>query len=380
MTHKQMRDMTETTLCADAPKTAAGLATHRTALRIWLWSVAGLVFAMVVVGGATRLTESGLSITEWQPIVGVLPPLSHAAWVSEFDKYKGIPQYSAIFSNLDLNGFKFIFFWEWSHRLLGRLIGLAFALPLIVFWARGALNGALKVKLLGVLALGGLQGVVGWWMVESGLVGRIEVAQQRLAIHLLLACLTLAALVWIAGSLASRAEERSARWQRILALAILLVTFTQIFLGALVAGLRAGQVYNTWPLMDGHFAPPLQVLTALSPFWRNLTDNVAMVQFQHRMVAYTLLALAIAQAIVSVRLARGSRGARRAIGFVHVVTLQVVLGIATLLLAVPLWAGLLHQAFAMVVLGFATRHAQALSGGSAAATYPLRRTAKSTVV
>ncbi|MGH6817158.1 MAG: COX15/CtaA family protein, partial [Methylovirgula sp.] len=332
------------------------------------------------VGGATRLTESGLSITEWQPIVGVLPPLSHAAWVTEFDRYKEIPQYRALFSSLDLNGFKFIFFWEWSHRLLGRLIGLAFALPLAIFWARGALNGALKVKLVGVLALGGLQGVVGWWMVESGLVGRIEVAQQRLAIHLLLACLTLAALVWIAGSLAPRAEQRAARWQRISALVILFVTFVQIFLGALVAGLRAGRVYNTWPLMDGHFAPPLQVLTALTPLWRNFTDNVAMVQFQHRMVAYTLLALAIAQAIASVRFARGGRATRRAIGFVHVVTLQVVLGITTLLLAVPLWAGLLHQAFAMVVLGFATRHAQALTAGETApVNAPLRHATKPTV-
>jgi heme a synthase len=353
-------------LSATATAPASGLAAHRAALRFWLWSVAGLVFAMVVVGGATRLTESGLSITEWQPIVGVLPPLGHAAWVTEFDRYKEIPQYRALFSSLDLNGFKFIYFWEWSHRLLGRLIGLAFALPLVVFWARGALDGALKVKLVGVLALGGLQGAVGWWMVESGLVGRIEVAQQRLAIHLLLACLTFAALVWIASSLAPSAEERAARWQRILALVILFVTFVQIFLGALVAGLRAGRVYNTWPLMDGHFAPPLQVLTALTPFWRNFTDNVAMVQFQHRTVAYTLLALAIAQAIASVRFARGSGAARRAIGFLHVVALQVVLGITTLLLAVPLWAGLLHQAFAMVVLGFATRHAQALTASAGA--------------
>jgi heme a synthase len=187
------------------------------------------------------------------------------------------------------------------------------------------------------------------------------VAQQRLAIHLLLASLTFAALVWIASSLAPRAKERPARWQRILALLILFVTFVQIFLGALVAGLRAGRAYNTWPLMDGHFVPPAALLGALSPIWRNFTDNVAMVQFQHRMVAYALLALAIAQAMASLRLARGSRAARRAVGFLHVVALQVVLGITALLLAVPLWAGLLHQAFAMVVLAFATLNAQALT-------------------
>ncbi len=356
--------MTESALLPAAAKTPAVVSAERTALRIWLYGVAALVFAMVIVGGATRLTESGLSITEWQPIRGVLPPLSHADWIREFDRYKEIPQYRVLFSNLDLSGFKFIFFWEWSHRLLGRLIGVAFALPLAIFWARGALAGALKVKLLGVLALGTIQGIVGWWMVESGLVARVEVAQQRLAIHLLLASLSFAALIWIAASLAPHTEERPARWQPILALAVLFVTFVQIFLGALVAGLRAGRVYNTWPLMDGGLAPPTGVLTALHPLWRNLTDNVATVQFQHRMVAYTLLALAIAQAIASVRFARGSRAARRAIGFVHVVALQVVLGITALLLAVPLWAGLLHQAFAMVVLAFASVNAEALTRGS----------------
>jgi heme a synthase len=366
--------MTESALVsADVP--ASSLAADRSAVRIWLYCVAVLVFAMVVVGGATRLTESGLSITEWRPITGVLPPLSHDAWVIEFDKYKEIPQYSVLFSSLDLNGFKFIFFWEWSHRLLGRLIGVAFALPLIVFWARGALTGALKAKLVGVLALGGLQGAVGWWMVKSGLVDRIEVAQQRLAIHLLLASLTFAALIWIATSLGSRREEKIAPWQRGLAFTILLVTFLQIFLGALVAGLRAGRAYNTWPLMDGHFAPPAEVLTALSPLWRNLTDNIAMVQFQHRMVAYTLLALAIVQAIATVRFARGSSAARRAKGFAHTVALQLLLGIVTLLLAVPIWAGLLHQAFAMVVLAFATKNAQVLSAGASAVTKHLKQTA-----
>ncbi len=356
---KQMRDMTVLTT-ANAAKTEAGASSHRTPLRLWLWSVAALVFAMVVVGGATRLTESGLSITEWQPIMGVLPPLSHDAWLGEFDRYKEIPQYKELFSSLDLNGFKFIFFWEWSHRLLGRLLGLAFALPLIFFWVRGALTPALKMKLLAVLALGGLQGGVGWWMVKSGLVGRVEVAQQRLALHLLLASLTFAALVWIAASLAPRPAERSAPWQRGLAIAILLVTFLQIFLGGLVAGLRAGRAYNTWPLMDGHFAPPPEVLSALSPIWRNFTDNIAMVQFQHRMVAYVLLALALVQAVCTVAFASQSAAARRAVVFAGIVILQATLGILTLLLFVPLWAGLLHQAFAMLVLGFATVHLQAL--------------------
>jgi cytochrome c oxidase assembly protein subunit 15 len=359
-----MRDMTDTLLSAAAAETEARPAlTDRIGLRIWLYGVAALVFAMVVVGGATRLTESGLSITEWQPITGVLPPLSHAAWVAEFDKYKEIPQYRELFSNLDLDGFRYIFFWEWSHRLLGRLIGLAFAVPLVVFWFRGALNAALKLKLVGVLALGGLQGAVGWWMVKSGLVDRVEVAQQRLAIHLLLASLTFAALVWIAASLAPRAPEKSAPWQRGLALAILAVTFLQIFLGALVAGLRAGRAYNTWPLMDGHFVPSHNVLMALSPVWRNFTDNIALVQFQHRMVAYVLLTLALVQALSTLAFAPASIAARRAVAFAAVVSLQVGLGIITLLLAVPVWAGLLHQAFAMAVLGFATLYAQASVSG-----------------
>jgi cytochrome c oxidase assembly protein subunit 15 len=199
------------------------------------------------------------------------------------------------------------------------------------------------------------------------------VAQQRLAIHLLLASLTFAALVFIAASLAPRAGERSTLWQRGLASAILLVTFVQIFLGALMAGLHAGRAYNTWPLMDGGFAPPANVLAALTPFWRNFTDNIAMVQFQHRTVAYTLLALALVQAVCTVAFASKSGAARRAIVFAGVVILQATLGILTLLLVVPLWAGLLHQAFAMVVLGFATVHLQALippqkgEGGRAAA-------------
>jgi heme a synthase len=334
---------------------------YRRAIQIWLWSVAALIFAMVVVGGATRLTESGLSITEWHPISGVIPPLNHQAWIDEFDKFKQIPQYKAIFSNLDLSGFKFIFFWEWSHRLLGRAIGLVVALPLVFFWARGALARALKIKLLGLLALGGLQGFVGWWMVSSGLVNRIEVAQERLATHLLLASITFAATVWIAASLSPGNGLRSERWQRRFAGAIVLVTFLQIFLGALVAGLRAGRAYNTWPLMDGHFVP--DVLWLLQPWWRNVVDNIAMVQFQHRMVAYTLLALALAQALLTWRAAPGSRAARRTLHFAGLVTLQAALGIVTLLLAVPLWAGLAHQAFAMLVLLAGVRYLQALEAG-----------------
>jgi cytochrome c oxidase assembly protein subunit 15 len=338
------------------------------ALAIWLWSVAALVFLMVVVGGATRLTESGLSITEWKPVTGVLPPLSHAAWLAEFEKYKQIPQYRELFPAMDLAQFQFIFFWEWSHRLLGRLIGVAYALPLAVFWARGLIPAAMKPKLLGILALGALQGFVGWWMVKSGLADRVEVAQERLAIHLLLASVTLAALVWLAAGFSRPVRENLGavrprlQW---LAGLVLIVVFVQISLGALVAGLRAGLTYNTWPLMDGRFVPPMAHLAQLSPFWCNLVDNVTMVQFQHRMVAYVLLALALVQAFVTARRSGGRSGEgaarQRASLFAGLVTVQAILGILTLVLAVPLWAGLLHQGLAMLVLAAAVVHARALS-------------------
>jgi cytochrome c oxidase assembly protein subunit 15 len=318
-----------------AAKDARQPALYR-AIAIWLWSLAALVFLMVIVGGATRLTESGLSITEWKPLAGIIPP----------------------------RGFKFIFFFEWSHRLLGRLIGAAMVLPLIFFWAKGRLPPGFKPRLLFVLALGALQGFVGWWMVKSGLSDRVEVAQERLAIHLLLASATFAALIWLAASLKRRVAqipERTLPELRWLAGAMVLLVLLQIGLGGLVAGLRAGHAFNTWPLIDGYFWPPLDKLTLLSPLWRNFLDNILLVQFQHRMTAYALLALALAQALYTSRVAAGSRAVRRAWAAAGLVAMQASIGIATLVLVVPLWAGLLHQAFAMIVLGMAVAHAQALA-------------------
>jgi cytochrome c oxidase assembly protein subunit 15 len=333
-------------------------------IAVWLWSLAALVFLMVVIGGATRLTESGLSITQWKPLTGIIPPLSQAEWLAEFENYKRIPQYEAVFPEMGLDGFKFIFFWEWTHRLLGRLIGLVTLLPLIYFWAKGLLPSGLKSKLVGVLALGALQGFVGWWMVQSGLSDRTEVAQERLAIHLLLASVTFSALVWLAASLKPRTEElaesirpKLSVFANILALSAL----AQIGLGALVAGLRAGRAYNTWPLIDGRLLPKLEQLTLLRPLWRNFLDNILLVQLQHRMVAYALLALALLQAFYAARVvAPGSRAQKRAAALAWLVTTQAVIGVATLILVVPLWAGLLHQAFAFIVLGMAVAHAQAL--------------------
>jgi heme a synthase len=347
----------------DAAKNAWQPAPYR-AVAIWLWSLAGLVFLMVIVGGATRLTESGLSITEWKPLTGIIPPLSPVEWLAEFENYKKIPQYAELFPDMDLRGFKFIFFFEWTHRLLGRLIGVAMVLPLIFFWAKGLLPPGFKPKLLGVLALGALQGFVGWWMVKSGLSDRIEVAQERLAIHLLLASLTFAALIWLATSLKRRVAqipERRLPGLRRFAGGMVLLVLLQIGLGGLVAGLRAGRALNTWPLIDGYFWPPLDRLTLLSPLWRNFLDNILLVQFQHRMIAYALLALALAQALYTSRVAAGSLAVRRAWAVAGLAAMQAAIGIATLVLVVPLWAGLLHQAFAMIVLGMAMAHAQALS-------------------
>jgi cytochrome c oxidase assembly protein subunit 15 len=342
---------------------AASLASDR-AVAVWLWSLTALVFLMVVLGGATRLTESGLSITEWKPLTGVIPPLSQAEWLAEFENYKKIPQYAQLFPEMDLIGFKFIFLFEWGHRLLGRLIGAVMVAPLIFFWAKGLLPPLFKPKLLGVLALGALQGFVGWWMVKSGLSERVEVAQERLAIHLLLASLTFAALVWLAATLTRREGEIAPpvlprlKW---FAWATVLLVLLQIALGALVAGLRAGRAFNTWPLIDGYFWPPLEKLTLLTPVWRNLLDNILLVQFQHRMAAYALFVLTIAQAVYASWVAAGSRALPRTITLAGLAALQAAIGIVTLVLAVPLWAGLLHQAFAMIVLGMAVAHAQALS-------------------
>ena len=338
------------------------------AVAAWLWSVAGLVFLMVFLGGATRLTESGLSITEWKPVTGVIPPLGHAAWLVAFDKYKAIPQYASLFPDMTLGHFQAIFLMEWFHRLVGRLLAPALLIPLIVFAIKRRVTMKLGLQMLGVFALGGLQGFVGWWMVSSGLTGRVEVAQERLAVHLLLASITFAALVWIAASQKREGAESVPAGLRRLSTIVVALVLVQIGFGALVAGSRAGMVFNTWPLMDGHLIPSGDVLGGLTPFWRNLVDNLATVQFQHRMTAYLLLAVAIVQAVVTRRSEPNTAAARRSIAFAGLVAAQATIGIVTLLLVVPIWAGLLHQLFAMVVLAMAVVHRQRLGVAAAAAS------------
>jgi len=337
------------------------------AVRNWLFVVAGLTFLIVMVGGATRLTESGLSITEWKPVTGVLPPLTAGEWTAAFEKYKEIPQFKELFPDMDLERFKVIFAWEWSHRLLARLIGVVFAVPLLWFWLSGRLTKELKPKLLGVLALGALQGGVGWWMVASGLVHRVEVAPERLATHLFLAALIFSSCLWIAGGLGPQraAAVVGARGRlRFSALLVLGVVFLQLCAGALVAGLRAGLVDNTWPAMEGGFTPPASVLWSHHPVLINFFDNPFTVQLTHRLIAYVLLALSFAHMADAALNASGKARRGGVIVFAHVL-LQAVLGIATLVLVQDEFAGtphllfaLAHQAVGFAVLAVATLQAR----------------------
>jgi cytochrome c oxidase assembly protein subunit 15 len=329
------------------------------AIRLWLWIVAAGILAMVVVGGATRLTESGLSITEWKPVTGVLPPLHDADWRDAFEKYKQIPQYRQLFPDMELARFKTIYLWEWSHRLLGRAIGFVFALPFLWFLLRGKIVGSLRWRLAAIFALGALQGFVGWWMVSSGLAGRVEVAQERLAIHLLLASVTFAAVLWTAAGLLPNYRDSlgpKASRLRSEAGALILIVLAQIGLGALVAGLRAGLIYNDWPLMDGRFIPPGAQMFNLTPWPVNFLDNPTLVQFLHRVNAYLLLALTCLHALHAQRTPLCKRLSRRALTLAALALTQAGLGIATLVLAVPLWAAMAHQATALLILGAATIH------------------------
>jgi heme a synthase len=333
---------------------------HTRAIRLWLYAVAALVFAMVLVGGATRLTESGLSITEWQPVMGALPPMSEAQWQAEFQKYQAIPQYRELNRGMSLAEFKTIYWWEWTHRLLGRLIGAAFLLPFLWFLWRGAVARPLRPRLWFIFALGAVQGAVGWWMVASGLADRVEVSQYRLATHLVLACVILVALLWTARQLEAPPRMVPNR-VRIGAAALLVLTLLQIYLGALVAGLRAGYAYNTWPLIDGALVPDTARLFFDTPLWRNASENILTVQFDHRMVAYAIFFLALLHAVDVGRSVKARAVRAGAFALLVAVVLQVALGIATLLWRVPLPLALAHQAAAMLVLTLATLHAAAVA-------------------
>jgi cytochrome c oxidase assembly protein subunit 15 len=320
-------------------------------IALWLFGCAAMIFLMVVIGGVTRLTESGLSITEWQPISGVIPPLSDGDWTREFEHYKAIPQYQAIHADMTLAEFKTIFFWEYLHRLWGRLIGIAFAVPFLWFLWMRRLSRALAPKLAALLVLGGLQGALGWYMVESGLAGRIEVSQYRLVAHLGAAVALYLAILWVALDLARQPSARDriapASLRRALT-ALLALALVTLAAGGFVAGLRAGYVYNTFPLMGGALVPP--DYASVSPWYLNPFESLAAAQFDHRVLAELTWLSAIGLWLWSRRLdlARGVRASLRALA--AVATLQVGLGIATLLLVVPILLAVAHQAGALLLV------------------------------
>lgn len=332
------------------------------AIALWLLAVALLVFLMVVVGGITRLTESGLSIVRWEPVSGILPPIGEEAWAAEFAAYRQSPQYQLVNSGMSLDEFKNIYFWEYVHRLLGRIIGLAFALPLLWFAWKRAIPRGYGWKLVALLVLGGLQGAIGWWMVASGLVDRPDVSHIRLAVHLLLALAIFAALLWYALDLIDLARERTAlpAGMPTAAIWMLSLLFLQFLFGAYVAGLDAGYAYSTWPKMGGQWYPAEAPM--LEPFLRNFADNPIMVQFIHRWLAFAVAAAAIV-------LARNAwRAGRRqsAVALVGAVTVQILLGIYTLLSGVELWIAASHQGMAVLLLAAALVAAHRLGDRRAA--------------
>ena len=334
----------------------------RKAVAVWLVIVCGLIFVMVVLGGVTRLTESGLSMTEWRPVTGWLPPLGQTAWQGAFDAYKDSPEFRKINFSMGLDDFKTIYWFEYSHRLLGRLIGIAFFVPFVWFLARGRLDASLTAKLAVIFVLGGLQGAVGWFMVASGLVDRPYVSQYRLALHLGLAVLIYALIVLVAVRLVMRpvygiAENAIDRLRRGSWWLVALIGLTMLA-GAFVAGLDAGHAYNTFPLMDGRLVP--QAYLDSRPWWINPFENIAAVQFDHRVLAVLTLAAVLVFVFWAQRF-NLSRGSSAMIGALAAVVLaQFALGVATLLLFVPVWLGALHQAGALVLLTLALLATQRL--------------------
>lgn len=308
------------------------------AISNWLYAVAALIVGIVVVGGITRLTESGLSITEWKPLTGAIPPLSEAQWQAEFAAYRRIPQYTEVNgpAGMTLSDYKFIYFWEWVHRLLARLIGLAFALPLVWFWLKGAIPQGFKPRLLLLLALGGLQGAVGWWMVSSGLSHDVKVSHYRLAAHLMLALVTLAGLVWTALDMRALARGEAPSRLRPFAAVVLAMLALQLFYGALVAGLRAGYVASDWPAMQGSFYPAGVDWT--SGVVHVLTSDPFLTHFIHRWWAWLVAAALIVMA------RRLRKTARKASIAIHTAFgTQIVLGVATVMTGIELWLAVLHQ-------------------------------------
>lgn len=343
----------ERTMTASAFRSSVSAAPR--ALARWLLMVAALVFCMVVVGGITRLTESGLSITQWKPITGAIPPLTHEQWLEAFRLYQQIPEYREINQGMSLGDFQFIFFWEWVHRLLGRLIGLAFALPLLWFAWKRAIPAGYGWRLIALLALGGLQGAIGWWMVESGLSVRTDVSHYRLAVHLLTALFIMGGLIWTALDLRALARHPAARPARLrpFALVVLAALLVQLMFGAFTAGLNAGYVSNSWPLMNDHLVP--EGISWAGSLWATVSSDPYLVHFIHRWWAWVA-------AILLLMLARRAKQAGQpgaSVALNAAVGGQIILGIATVLSGIALPLAVLHQAVGALVVASAAWAAHA---------------------
>ncbi|MET3589654.1 cytochrome c oxidase assembly protein subunit 15 [Bartonella silvatica] len=335
---------------------------NRKQIRMWLYSILLLCLAIVLVGGATRLTGSGLSITEWKPIHGVIPPIGEEQWQEEFLKYQQIAQYKLLNYDMTLSAFKVIFWWEWVHRVLGRLVGLVALLGLVWFWATRRIEKNILLPLIVVPVLIGLQGVIGWWMVASG-IGQsnlTSVSQYRLAFHLITACFVIIFVMYLSRGLAEYSEKPAHQRIQHFAGWLVFLILAEIYLGALVAGIHAGKVYSTWPLMDGQIIP--DGLLQHYPVWRNLFENPLTVQFIHRFFAYFLFVVAIVHALYLQKNVPHSTHSRRAFLICIMIILQAVLGIFTLLHEVPISLGLIHQSMALVILCFSVAHWRATKG------------------
>jgi len=347
--------MSSTAAVSASEREAAIPPRHRHALRFWLGALTALIVAMILVGGATRLTDSGLSITEWQPIIGVIPPLSEPDWHEAFSAYKTIPEYTEIKRGMSLDEFKTIYWWEWAHRFLGRLIGIAFFVPFVLFWIAGYIPASLLPRLIALFVLGGLQGVLGWYMVMSGLSERTDVSQYRLAAHFGLALVILGYALWLLFSLGG--ARGAPAWPRSsvrVAGFVLALIFVQMLAGALVAGLDAGMGYNTWPLINGAFVPA--GLAEASPWYLNLFENPLAVQFNHRMLGYAVVVVALGQFLWLAFKGAPPPLLGSALTLALLAILQVALGVWTLLLAVPISLGLAHQAGAIAIFAVALYH------------------------
>ena len=335
------------------------------AVGAWLLIIAAMIALMVVVGGMTRLTGSGLSITEWRPVTGAIPPLSEADWAAEFAKYQGTTQYELINRGMGLAGFKTIYWWEWTHRFLGRLIGFVFLLPFLYFAMKGRIDKRLISRFVVIFLLGAAQGALGWWMVQSGLVGRVSVSQYRLAAHLGLAVLLFGYVVWTALEVygVRRSASAAAARLRLWAIGLAALVFLQILLGAFVAGLDAGLAFSDWPTFGGYIVPP--GLYDLAPWWVNHFENHAMAHFQHRNVGYVTAMVAV-WLYLALKRSGADRPARMAGIHVLLITfLQVLLGIAAVMTMVSLHVAASHQIVALALFGAALWLAYVLGGGRA---------------